>query len=385
MTAPKMIKTASVLLFALLLVACSKEQQATHATQTPAINADITQGRNLAQAKCSNCHGLDGRGREPRIPHLAGQKLGYLKLAMREYRTGDRSHIALKQLFSELSETELDSVAAYYASLPPIAPAKINSKTAAATDALQAGRAAAAACGVCHGEDGNSKLAGTPSLAGQHRDYLLAAMQAYIDGTRKHTVMYTQLTALDTATLQNLAQYYAAQPAKAVQRVITGDVKAGERLSAACGGCHGLQGQTVDAHTPALAGQDPEYLIASMQAYRDGSRIHAEMKELLQAMNTTELGHIAAYYAAQTPRQGHAIASLSASEWVKRCDRCHTPAADNPLVPRIAGQQHDYLAHVLRDYRESKRKQSVMHAMVAPLSDADIEGIAAYYSSLGPR
>lgn len=379
-----MTKVTPILLLALILAACSKEQEAVAPPNTATV-ADLAQGRSLAQAKCSNCHGLDGRGLEPLIPHLAGQKEGYLKLAMREYRTGERLHAALKQLFTELSEAELDSVAAYYASLAPIAPASRGDTKALAADAISAGRSAAAACSACHGEDGNAKVAGTPTLAGQHRDYLLTAMQAYKNGTRKHAVMNAQMSSLDTATLQNLAHYYAAQTVKVKPQKLTGDAKTGERLSAACGGCHGLQGQTLDARTPALAGQDPEYLIASMQAYRDGSRQHAEMKDLLGPMSAAELGHIAAYYAVQTPREGHATPSLSAREWAERCDRCHSPAVDNALVPRIDGQQRDYLAHVLRDYRDGKRQQSAMHAMGVPLTDADIEAIAEHYSTLQPR
>jgi cytochrome c553 len=79
--------------------------------------------------------------------------------------------------------------------------------------------------------------------------------------------MNAQMAGVDAMTMQNLATYYAAQPRRAQDRKVSGDAVAGERLSAGCGSCHGLEGHTIDARTPALAGQDPQYLVASMKAY----------------------------------------------------------------------------------------------------------------------
>lgn len=380
-----MNKSAFILLTTLVLVACGRDQEPPARPELPPPQADAAAGRALAEAKCVNCHGLDGRGTDALIPHLAGQKQEYLQLALRGYRSGERPHAALQQLFSELSETDLNNVAAFYANLPSFAPAR--AAPAASTDAQAAGRSAAGACASCHGADGNAAMPGIPSLAGQHRDYLVAAMQAYKAETRKHAVMNAQMSAVDAMTMQNLAAYYAAQPVRSQDRKATGDAALGERLSAGCGGCHGLQGHTIDARTPALAGQDPQYLVASMKAYQEGSRRHDEMKSLLAPMSAAQLGHIAAYYAAQTPRQDQAPTALFAREWAERCDRCHGPGTDNPsmVVPRIEGQQREYLTHVLRDYRDGKRHQSAMHAMSMPLSDNDIEAIAAHYAVMRPN
>lgn len=382
-----MNKTALILLASLILAACGREQEPQVQPAAPMPQADTTAGRVVAQKHCSNCHGLDGKGTSPLIPHLAGQKAEYLQLALREYRSGERPHAALQQLFSELAEADLNNVAAFYAALPRIAPAGGAAAQVTAADAIAAGKTAAAACAACHGADGNAAQPGMPSLAGQHRDYLIATMQAYKDGARKHAAMNAQMAGIDAIKLQNLATYYAAQPLRVAARKVSGDTAAGERLSAACGSCHGLQGHTIDARTPALAGQDPQYLVASMKAYRDGSRKHEEKKALLVAMSDAQLGQVAAYYAAQAPRPDQAPSALSAHEWAERCDRCHGPGAENPsmVVPRIEGQQREYLAHVLRDYRNGKRHQSAMHAMGMPLTDGDIEAIAEHYAALPPR
>jgi cytochrome c553 len=50
-------------------------------------------------------------------------------------------------------------------------------------------------------------------------------------------------------------------------------------------------------------------------------------------------------------------------------------------APHLEGQPVGYLVKALKDYREGKRAQSAMHAMGAPLNDADIQTIAEYYAS----
>ncbi len=375
---------AYLMLASLLLTGCGRDQEPAATGQQP---ADLAAGKTVAASKCVNCHGLDGKSTGPDIPHLAGQKREYLLVALGEYRTGERPHAALQQLFSDLSEAETANVAAYYASLPGIPPSGSSVSHAPDQDPLANGKAASAACAGCHGVDGNSTKPGMPSLAGQHRGYFIAAMQAYKDGTRKHPMMTPQMATLDTVTMQNVASYLAAQSIRPRSKPAVGDPAAGERLSANCGGCHGLQGHTIDARTPALAGQDPQYLVETMKYYRDGTRKHEEMKAMLVAMKDDDLQHIAAYYAVQQPGQDLTPAAPTAQEWASRCDRCHGPTAENPsmVVPRIEAQRQEYLVKVLKAYRDGKRHQSAMHAMGMPLSDTDIQAIAEYYSGLPPR
>lgn len=66
------------------------------------------------------------------------------------------------------------------------------------------------------------------------------------------------------------------------------------------------------------------------------------------------------------------------------CQACHGPdgLGTNPMYPVLAGQYEDYLAHALRAYRDGSRKNAIMAGLAAPLSDEDIEDLAAYYASL---
>jgi cytochrome c553 len=67
-------------------------------------------------------------------------------------------------------------------------------------------------CVACHGEDGTSRVAGTPHLGGQDRQYLERALSDYRSGQRRHEPMTSLANTLQPADLQALAAWYAAQP-----------------------------------------------------------------------------------------------------------------------------------------------------------------------------
>lgn len=66
------------------------------------------------------------------------------------------------------------------------------------------------------------------------------------------------------------------------------------------------------------------------------------------------------------------------------CAGCH--GADGisvvPKYPNLAGQNAGYLILTLKGFRDGTRENNVMNAMAKSLSDADIENLAAFYSSL---
>ena len=79
---------------------------------------------------------------------------------------------------------------------------------------LAAGQAKAKEiCQACHGLDGNSATADYPKLAGQYPDYLAKALRDYQAGRRKNPIMGGMATPLTPKDIDNLAAYYAAQPA----------------------------------------------------------------------------------------------------------------------------------------------------------------------------
>lgn len=67
-------------------------------------------------------------------------------------------------------------------------------------------------CAACHGERGDQAIQPSyPLLAGQHADYLAAALRQYRDGSRKNAVMNGQAANLSDAEIKALSRYYARQ------------------------------------------------------------------------------------------------------------------------------------------------------------------------------
>ena len=65
------------------------------------------------------------------------------------------------------------------------------------------------------------------------------------------------------------------------------------------------------------------------------------------------------------------------------CQACHglDGNSQTPDYPKLAGQYPDYLAKALRDYKAGRRKNPIMAGMAAPLTDKDIDNVAAYYAA----
>lgn len=66
------------------------------------------------------------------------------------------------------------------------------------------------------------------------------------------------------------------------------------------------------------------------------------------------------------------------------CSGCHgaNGISANPLWPNLAGQKEAYLVKQLKAFRDGTRSDPMMTPMAKPLSGADIENLAAYFSSL---
>jgi cytochrome c553 len=66
------------------------------------------------------------------------------------------------------------------------------------------------------------------------------------------------------------------------------------------------------------------------------------------------------------------------------CAACHgaNGISQIPMYPNLAGQKAQYTAKQLKAFKNGTRKDPVMAPMAAPLSDADIANISAYYESL---
>ena len=174
---------------------------------------------------------------------------------------------------------------------------------------IESGRALAAPCVACHGEDGNSVIPINPSLAGQSARYLERQMQLIRDGGRAAPLMAGQLDRLSDADLADLAVFYANEtadvrpaPAEAAglgQRIYRGGIL--HKQVAACTACHAPDGSgNALAGFPRLSGQHADYVVPQLKAYREGQRTTDEeyggmMRQVAVNMTDGEIEAVAKY------------------------------------------------------------------------------------------
>ena len=344
---------------------------------------DVAEGRQVAETMCAGCHGINGIAKDKGVPHIAGQRAVYLHLEMKVYQAGGRGHKVMTNTVKYMNDDAIMKVAAYYASLEPAEPSGGSAKAAPSKpSAVSAGKAAAAGCGGCHGDAGISSTAGMPSLIGMDPKYFVAAVKAYKGGQRKHDMMKTLVSGVSEAELNNIALYYALEKPGKAKTPSPGNAAAGKTAAAGCVGCHGEGGVSGNPTTPSLAGQDAQYFIDAMRAYKDGSRSDATMKGPATSIDEATAKNLAAYYASQIPLSPKVAKPLTVAEWAERCDRCHgvNGNSTDPRSPALAAQRVDYLERVLRAYKKGDRKSKEMAVMSEGLDDALVDGLAAHYA-----
>ena len=154
-------------------------------------------------------------------------------------------------------------------------------------------------CGACHGPDGNSKIAGTPSLAGQPKTFLENQLVMIREGMRDLPAMKGQLDGVNDATIIAIAKFYADSPAvsQAGPRnpalFEKGQVISKEAL---CGTCH-LPNYVGRDQMPRIAAQREDYLLYSMRQFRSNQAIGRDpiMAASLYGMSDDDLKAIAHY------------------------------------------------------------------------------------------
>lgn len=83
---------------------------------TAASAGDVEAGRAKSQS-CVVCHGRYGVSSMPNAPHIAGQPEIYVVEQLKAYRSGKRQHEVMKVAVQNLSDEDIDNLAAWYASI----------------------------------------------------------------------------------------------------------------------------------------------------------------------------------------------------------------------------------------------------------------------------
>jgi cytochrome c553 len=206
----------AVLLAAACLLACGR---AGAQASAPAAPQDPMAQRMQA---CTLCHGKEGRATpEGYFPRIAGKPAGYLYNQLVNFRDGRRGNAVMTYLVEHLSDDYLREIAHHFSSLDlPYPPAP---RTSADAATLQRGQVLVQqgdrqrqlpACAACHGQQLTGVNPAVPGLLGLSRDYLVAQLGAWRNGTR-HAIapdcMKTVAERLSPEDLSAVATWLAAQ------------------------------------------------------------------------------------------------------------------------------------------------------------------------------
>jgi len=164
--------------------------------------ADPHRGKMLSYT-CLGCHGIDGyRNAYPdySVPKLEGQNPEYLAAALHDYRDGNRSHLTMHSQASTLSDQDIVDIAVFFAGKPLTSSGKPQGTVPKAVTL----------CTTCHGQDGIAIAPMYPSLAGQHPDYIVRAIEEYQKGGRKNPIMKGFAASLSSDDVAAIAHYFSS-------------------------------------------------------------------------------------------------------------------------------------------------------------------------------
>jgi len=146
--------------------------------------------------------------------------------------------------------------------------------TAQAQGDVEAGRQKADMCMGCHGIPGyqNSfpEVHKVPKISGQTAQYIVASLNAYKKGDRKHPSMRGIAGSLSEEDMADLAAFYASHAnTKAPETPRTASVEVAALLErGACASCHGANFSTpIDPSYPKIGGQHADYLFVALRSY----------------------------------------------------------------------------------------------------------------------
>ena len=196
------------------------------------------------------------------------------------------------------------------------------------------GKAKAASCAGCHGEDGNSTMPGFPKLAGQHKGYLIRQLQDFKSGSRLSPMMAPLASGLDEQAIVEVAEFYSANKISANPVLV-------------------LPPSDEDDDAPAKTEEQKKAELAKLIA--QGSNLY---------------------------RNGDIAMAVSA------CIACHGPFGEGnrpASFPALHSQHADYLIKTLTDFKtgaRSKSRENMMHMIATKMTDQEIKAVAYYIASM---
>ena len=167
----------------------------------PVSAADISAGEQKA-ANCMGCHGPNGKSSSAQWPNLAAQQSTYIVNQLNAFKTGTRNNPMMQSMATNLSDDDINNLAAYYSSKPPVS-------AGGDPNLAKTGQTKASMCLGCHGStaEGNGQF---PRLAGQHPGYLAKQLSSFKEGVRKNGHMQAIAGTLSEEDMKAIAAYFGS-------------------------------------------------------------------------------------------------------------------------------------------------------------------------------
>ncbi len=166
-----------------------------------------------------------------------------------------------------------------------------------------------------------------------------------------------------------------------------GDAVAGKSKAMKCISCHGLKGVSSSPQFPNIAGQKEAYLLAQMEAFKNGSRPVAAKSALFGGLNSTDFADMGAHFAAlpsgSAGSKADAVVIAKGKAGYEVCASCHGANGEGTdQGPRLAGQNAVYLVKRLNDYKNGAATDQNMKPFADGLSSEDMAALSEYLASL---
>lgn len=164
-----------------------------------------------------------------------------------------------------------------------------------------------------------------------------------------------------------------------------------EDKAAVCSGCHGEKGVPTEKNIPVIWGQQEGYLYLQLRDFKKGARQSEIMTPIAASLEKDDMKELAAYFAAKSwPSLGQPSASDADARAAKTanssigCSGCHLDKFQGTgTTPRLSGQNRDYLAKTLADFRSGARANNPgMTSLAKAASDHDLAALESYLAGL---
>src|SRR5690349_14755617 len=169
------------------------------------------------------------------------------------------------------------------------------------------------------------------------------------------------------------------------------DAAAGKEKSQICTACHGPDGNSVNPQWPTLAGQNARYIYLQLRDFKEGRRKDPLMSPIAAGLSREDMLNLADYFSSQKQKPSTFKADSAKVAQGKKisddalCPMCHLGGfGGQNEVPRVAGQQYEYVVKQLKDFRDRIRTNDAgnMAAYTHGLSDEQIDALAQYIATL---